>query len=123
MKNKILEKNLKKKLREIVGKIKAYKPEKVILFGSSVYGQFRKGSDSDIDLLVIKKTQKPPQKRIEEVLELLYPKKWYLSETNNFPIDVLVYTPAEVEREWKLGDFFIEEILRKGKVVYEKPGH
>jgi hypothetical protein len=33
-------------------------------------------------------------------------------------MDVLVRTPAEVEERLAMGDFFLAEILEKGKVLY-----
>jgi len=35
------------------------------------------------------------------------------------PMDILVYTPAEIEKRLAMGDFFIAEILTKGKVLYQ----
>ena len=35
------------------------------------------------------------------------------------PMDVLVYTPAEIEERLAIGDFFIDEILTNGKVLYQ----
>ena len=34
------------------------------------------------------------------------------------PVDILVYTPAEVERRKELGDFFILDIFNTGKLIY-----
>ncbi len=36
------------------------------------------------------------------------------------PMDVIVRTPQEVETRLALGDFFIQEILARGKVLYER---
>lgn len=39
---------------------------------------------------------------------------------NNFPLDLLVRTPKNVA--WRLaeGDWFLKDIMAKGKVLYEK---
>jgi hypothetical protein len=37
-----------------------------------------------------------------------------------FPIDLLVRRSADVDRRLRLGDFFIKEIVREGKVLYER---
>jgi predicted nucleotidyltransferase len=104
-----MRKNLKKIKREIVEALKPYDPEKILLFGSRAGKKFKR--DSDFDLLVVKKTKKPPSERIPEArLHLL---------KINFPFDVLVMTPREIKKRLKMGDFFIEEILKKGKVLYE----
>ena len=56
--------------RDILSKIVAeYAPQKVILFGSYAYGE--PDEDSDIDLLIIKDTDKRPIERWIEVKRLL----------------------------------------------------
>jgi predicted nucleotidyltransferase len=115
MKNKeffkieLMRKNLKKIEKKIVEALKPYNPEKILLFGSRAGKKFKR--DSDFDLLLVKETKKPPSERIPEArLHLL---------KINFPFDVLVMTPKEIKKRLKMGDFFIEEILKKGKVLYE----
>lgn len=93
-------------MRELV---KNYKPEKIILFGSFAWG--RPGPDSDLDLLIIKKARKNHYRRIPEV-------RSYLHHIDR-AFDILVMTPGEVKKRLRLGDFFIEDILKKGKVLYE----
>src|SRR5439155_21689870 len=66
--------------------IREYEPEKLILFGSAAQGEVHEWSD--LDLVVIKRPEKPLLERIEEVLRLVRPK---------VGLDVLVYTPAEME--------------------------
>src|SRR5215216_5676618 len=85
------------------------KPEKIILFGSYAYGN--PTPDSDVDLLVIMKTRAKEIDRFVAVSNLLYPRQ--------FPVDILVKTPQEIEAEArKKGNFFMREILKKGKVLY-----
>jgi len=98
-----------RKLQKVVENLKRYKPEKVILFGSYAWG--RPKNDSDIDLLIIKKTKKPPYRRIPEARRYLY--------DIDSAFDILVLTPQELKKRLTLGDFFIEEIVKKGKVLYE----
>ena len=89
------------------------KPEKIILFGSYAYGN--PTPDSDVDLLVIMKTRAREIDRYVAVSNLLYPRQ--------FPVDILVKTPKEMEIEArKKGNFFMREILKKGKVLYERRG-
>lgn len=89
------------------------KPEKIILFGSYAYGN--PTPDSDVDLLVIMKTTAKEIDRYVAVSNLLYPRQ--------FPVDILVKTPEEMEAETrKKGNFFLREILKKGKVLYERRG-
>ena len=97
-----------KKLSEIVEKIaEGFKPEKIILFGSWAWGE--PGPDSDVDLLIIKKTD-DTRKLAREIDGALFPRF--------FPIDLIVYQPDQVERRNKMGDCFISDILSKGKVLY-----
>jgi len=98
-----------KEIKQVVKNLKKYRPEKVVLFGSYAWGKPKK--DSDIDILIIKKTGGNPYKRIPEA-------RSYLHNINK-AFDILVMEPEEVEKRLKLGDFFIEEIVEKGKVLYE----
>lgn len=86
-----------------------YKPEKIILFGSYAWGKPTK--DSDVDLLIIKKTRQKHYKRIPEARSYLY--------DIDQAFDILVLTPSELKNRLNLGDFFIEDIIKKGKVLYE----
>jgi uncharacterized protein len=85
-------------------------PEKIILFGSFAYGQ--PTIDSDVDLLIIMRSNLRPLDRVRQVSALLDPRP--------FPVDLIVRTPAEIAERLKIGDCFIEEIVTKGKVLYER---
>jgi hypothetical protein len=37
-----------------------------------------------------------------------------------FPVDILVKRPHEIKRALAAGDFFIQEIISQGKVLYER---
>ena len=96
-------------IKRIVSELR---PEKIILFGSYAYGN--PTPDSDVDLLVIMKTKAKEIDRYLAVSNLLYPRQ--------FPVDILVKTPKEIEAAArKKGNFFLREILTKGKVIYERP--
>ena len=98
-------------LKKMVTKIKdKYKPEKIILFGSYAHGKPKK--DSDIDLLIIKKTTDRHIDRAVKVCEII--KK----ENRLVAIDTLVYTPDEINMRLKLGDDFIKGILENGITLY-----
>jgi predicted nucleotidyltransferase len=105
-----VEKTLPGAIQRIVPELK---PEKIILFGSYAYGN--PTPDSDVDLLVIMNTKAKDVDRYVAVSNLLYPRQ--------FPVDILVKTPQEIEMEKKKrGNFFLREILTKGKVLYERRG-
>lgn len=97
------------KIQEITQKIvKEFKPEKIILFGSYAWGN--PSEDSDVDFFVVKKTRKRRVERGREVQRILWGSK--------IPVDVLVYTPKEIEKRLAFEDFFIEDIMQKGKILY-----
>ena len=99
-----------KDIAEVVDAIKTYNPDKIILFGSAATGKMKKYSD--VDLLVIKDTDEPYWSRQLRVTNL------YRGWT---PTDIFVLTPDELNQAIAENRFFItEEILKKGKVVYEK---
>ena len=90
--------------------VQAYRPEKIILFGSAAAGNARE--DSDLDLLIIKRTKKPYFKRIKEVNHAIH--IWRST-------DIFVLTPEELEIGIRDNRFFLtKEILGKGKVIYER---
>jgi predicted nucleotidyltransferase len=87
-----------------------FNPEKVILFGSYAYG--KPNIDSDVDMLVIMESDERPAPRTARVIGAVHGK--------TFPMDLLVRTPAELEQRLKIGDYFFQEILGMGKVLYER---
>jgi len=88
--------------------IKYYEPDKIILYGS--HGTARCNSGSDIDLLIIKDSEKYPiERRIEEEKIL---------SSRLVPIDITVYTPEEVRYLFSIGSPFIEEVMEKGRLLY-----
>lgn len=88
--------------------IDEYRVEKIILFGSLAKNEINEWSD--IDLIVIKDTDKPFYERLEEVIEIVKP---------DIGVDIIVYTPEEVD-EMKESLFYTEEVLKKGKIIYER---
>ena len=99
-------------LAEIVRRIvAAFTPEKIILFGSYAYGA--PSVDSDVDLLVIQKTNLQRVERSVAISELILPRP--------FPVDILVKTPNEIQDALNKNDPFIKEIINRGRVLYEQP--
>ena len=101
-----LDKNLETVVKEIR---QFYNPEKIILFGSLGAGTV--GPYSDIDLVVVKKTDQPYFKRVGQLVDLL---------DYDVDIDFFVYTPEEFEKALAEKAFFKNEILKKGKILYDK---
>ena len=88
----------------------SYHPTQVVLFGSYAYG--RPTRDSDLDLLIIKETATPFYQRLFEVRRLVSPL------VRKQPFDPIVLTPRELSERLARGDQFLQEIVRKGKLVY-----
>lgn len=98
-------------LPEVVQRIvDEIQPDKIILFGSYAYGV--PTPDSDVDLLVIWNTPLPPLPRYLAVSQLLNPRP--------FPVDLLVRTSQEIENALDRGDFFVQEIITQGRILYER---
>lgn len=100
------EKEIKKIVNQIV---ENYKPEKVILFGSFAYGKPKE--NSDVDLMVIKKTNNRFIRRLFRVVEGI---------DSDLGTDILVYTPKEWARRLKEGHYFFKEVAQRGRILYEK---
>ena len=89
--------------------IRKFNPEKIILFGS--YASGNPVPESDVDLFIIMHSNKPSwEKSIEVSLALRH----------TFPIDIIVKTPDEIDNRLNAGDFFIKDIFKKGRVLYER---
>jgi len=86
-----------------------FQPDKIILFGSYAYG--KPHEESDVDLLVIMRTKNAIDQsiRISLAFERL------------FSLDLIVRTPWQIERGLKDDDWFLREIIEKGKILYEAP--
>ena len=101
----------KAQLNKIVRRVvDGYQPEKIILFGSYAYG--KPDSDSDLDLLIIKKTSDRFIDRWINVRQIVSDPK------RSIPFDPIVLTPEEIEERLAMGDQFVEEIIKKGEVLY-----
>ena len=100
-----------KNIQTVVEQIAStYDPEKIILFGSHAYGQ--PNAWSDLDLLVVMDTPKGELETAVDIRKTLPPYP--------FSIDILVRSAKTLEKRKALGDWFLQEITSKGKVVYER---
>ena len=103
-------KTLPQAIKRIVSELK---PEKIILFGSYAYGN--PTPDSDVDLLIVLETNGNHKEKYRAASMLMYPRQ--------FPVDIIIKTPKEVEDALKGGkdnSFFIREIVKNGKVLYDR---
>jgi predicted nucleotidyltransferase len=100
-------------VRDIVRRIvDTVQPEKVILFGSQVRGDAR--PNSDFDVLVIKQSDEPRYRRSISLYVALA----------DLPVEVevLVYTPEEVDEWSQVPQAFVTTAVREGKTIYERHG-
>ena len=101
-------------LEKIVSRIRqTSRPRRIILFGSRARGEAR--PDSDYDVLVIEESDKPRYQRAAALYSALA----------DLPaeVEILVYTPAEVEEWSAVPEAFISTAIREGKLVYESFVH
>lgn len=91
--------------------VRRFKPERVVLFGS--HASDSTTSDSDVDLLVVMDFEGRPHQQAFQIRK---------SIKRPFPLDLLVRRPADIERRLRMGDYFIREIMKEGKVLYERTG-
>ena len=85
-----------------------FAPERIILFGSYAHGS--PTPDSDVDMLVVM----PHETR--NVLKAIEIRSAIRRE---FPLDLFVRRPQDIEERLHLGDQFIQEIVERGEVMYE----
>lgn len=87
--------------------VEQYGPvEKILLFGSQARGEA--DEYSDLDLIIVKRTNK---RFLERLLEApLLP----------IPADVFVYTPEELEQMKENDNPFILSALESARVIYER---
>ncbi len=87
-----------------------FDPEQIILFGSHAYG--KPTAWSDVDLLVVMET---PKGELETSLEI-----GRTLPDITFGVDIVVRSRKVIEKRKKLGDWFLIDITKKGKILYER---
>ena len=96
-------------IQDIAGQIaEAFHPQKIVLFGSYAYGA--PTENSDVDLLVILPFEGKGAQKSVEIMNVVKP---------IIPLDLLVRTMEQVSERIKMNDFFLREVMEKGKVLYE----
>ena len=85
-----------------------FKPKRIVLFGSHARGRSRPGSD--VDLLVVLPFQGNGIRKAIAILNHVNPP---------FPVDLIVKTPGQLKQRLAWNDFFLREIMEKGRVLYE----
>jgi predicted nucleotidyltransferase len=85
-----------------------FQPQKIILFGSYAYGIPHAGSDVDILVIMPARNELAQAWKIDRAL------------ARNFSVHLIVRTPKNMEWRLREGDWFLREIVARGKVVYEE---
>lgn len=88
--------------------VREFQPEQIILFGSYAYGT--PTSDSDVDLLVVFPFEGTSFRKSLEILNKVNPK---------FPVDLIARTLEQIQQRLIWNDFFLCEIVEKGKALYK----
>ena len=93
----------------ILGQIvEKYKPLKVILFGSAARGEYQ--DCNDLDFLIIKDNVPlyglERMRQLDDLIE------------RNIAADMIVYRSEEFEKRLELGDPFVKNIVKEGRILY-----
>lgn len=92
--------------------VEHFQPIRVILFGSYANGDARPGSD--VDLLVVMPHEDRPFQAAARVRRLLRRAVGYVGA-----LDVMVRSPEELDHRLAMGDSFMQDIIRDGKILYD----
>jgi predicted nucleotidyltransferase len=85
-----------------------FRPERIILFGSHAYGG--PVVDSDVDLLVVVSQGPDGYRKAAEISDRVRPA---------FPVDLLVRTTEALSERLAMNDFFLQEVVNNGIVLYD----
>lgn len=108
LKKEARKKELVHELDRIINALKKDKEIKsIMLFGSLARGDI--STTSDIDMIIVKWTEKKFLDRLDEIYSTLIP---------NVALDILVYTPEEFEA-MKSKNVFVMNAVKEGKMLYE----
>ena len=90
--------------------VERFNPVRIVLFGSRARGDA--DPQSDIDLLIEMESTKRPPERALDIISLFGLRKWSM--------DVVVYTPEELERHRRIRGTLASIVETEGKVLYER---
>lgn len=102
--------SFEERLNKIIEGVRGYGADAALIFGSSARGD--EDEYSDIDLIVIKRTDRCFVDRLLDVVECIQP---------DFALDVLVYTPEEFKRMREEGNPLVTQAVEEGMMIYERP--
>jgi len=91
--------------------VERFRPRRIILFGSYAYGEPHPGSD--VDMLVVMDV---PGKEAEQAVRICQAIDYH------FGLDLIVRSPQTLAQRLALGDPFLQEVVSRGKVLYDATG-
>jgi len=94
-------------LGELCRRLVAAGAQRIYLFGSCARGEA--DDESDVDLVVIHDTELPFFDRLRQAAACADP---------DWPVDILVYTPAEFETMRRQGNAFAELVVDEGVLLH-----
>ncbi|MFT3878959.1 MAG: nucleotidyltransferase domain-containing protein [Gemmatales bacterium] len=98
---------IKKFARDVVER---FHPEKIVLFGSQAYGT--PNEDSDVDIMVVMQARNTLDMAAKISIDIDPP----------FSLDIIVRRPRKLAGYLERGQSFHTEVMKKGKVLYDR-GH
>ena len=107
-------------LNNLISSLKPSDPYKIILFGS--YANGNPNEHSDIDIMVILDNDHVSKNFEERLNKKISINNLVLEINRKTPLDILVYSREEFKIVKSYGNYFIDEIEKTGKVIYEKAG-
>ena len=107
-------------LDRLVYSLKPSDPYRIVLFGS--YAKGNANENSDIDIMVILDNNHISRTYEERLNKKIFVRKLVLEINRKIPLDILVYSKQELNKIKERGNYFIDEIERTGKIIYEKTG-
>src|SRR5205809_3089111 len=97
------------KIKTLTSQIaREFNPNRIILFGSYAYGQ--PSDHSDVDILVVLPFKGKAVRKAIEIRNRL---------NAGMPLDLLVRTPEQLAERLEHDDWFMREIIERGRTLYE----
>ena len=118
--NRIKDMDFNTVLDNLVDSLKPSDPYKIVLFGS--YANGTPNEHSDIDLMVILDNNHVSKTYEERLKKKVSIRKLVYGINQEVPLDILVYSREEFNIVKNYGNYFIDEIEKTGRIIYEKAG-
>ena len=90
--------------------VERFQPDRIILFGSYAKGEVTE--DSDLDILIVMPVEGSRRQRANEIDLAL--------ADRIVPMDLIVVTPEQFDRQKDAIGTIVREAVREGKVIYER---